>query len=103
MIEDLLCMIGLFGTLSGWAMASLMIYYRRGIMDTLVPLFANTENVEQFYQFRTLKVFQPWESAEICNTFLIAGLFGLVVSTLAGLLPALKAAWLKPADALRSE
>ena len=95
--------IGLFGTLVGWSLAFLMIHFRRPMMEFIVPLFADRVNVEQYYHFLTLKVYQPWESPEILNTFLVAGLFGVIVSTLAGLLPAWKAARLKPADALRSE
>ena len=95
--------IGLGGTLAGWALASLMIHFRRAMMEFIVPLFADQVNVEQYYHFLTLKVYQPWESQEILQTFLVAGAFGLIVSTLAGLLPAWKAASLKPADALRSE
>ncbi len=95
--------IGGFGTLAGWSLASLMIHFRRSMMEVIVPLFADQVNVEQYYHFLTLKVYQPWESPEILQTFLVAGCFGLVVSTLAGLLPAWKAASLKPADALRSE
>ena len=95
--------IGLFGTLVGWSLAFLMIHFRRPMMEFIVPLFADRVNVEQYYHFLTLKVYQPWESPEILNTFLVADLFGVIVSTLAGLLPAWKAARLKPADALRSE
>ncbi len=95
--------IGIFGTFAGWSLAFLMIRFRRPMMEFIVPLFADRGNVEQYYHFLTLKVYQPWESPEILKTFIIAGIFGVVVSTLAGLLPAWKAARLKPADALRSE
>ena len=95
--------IGGFGTLAGWSLASLMIHFRRAMMEVIVPLFSDQVNVEQYYHFLTLKVYQPWESPEIFQTFLVAGFFGIAVSTLAGLLPAWKAASLKPADALRSE
>ncbi|MFP6854418.1 MAG: FtsX-like permease family protein [Opitutales bacterium] len=95
--------IGLAGTLAGWSLACLMIGFRHEMMEFIVPLFTEQLDVEQYYHFFSLKVYQPWESPAIAETFLWAGLFGVGVSTLAGRLPAWRAASLKPAEALRSE
>ena len=43
------------------------------------------------------------ESSESASTFLTFGLFAVFVSTLAGLIPAWRAARMNPADALRNE
>ena len=59
--------------------------------------------VAQFYDFHSLDVPFPWESAESLSTFLSFALFSVLVSTVAGLLPAWRATRLNPADALRSE
>jgi lipoprotein-releasing system permease protein len=39
----------------------------------------------------------------LMSDFVVVTFFAVIISTLAGLLPALRAARLKPADALRSE
>ena len=59
--------------------------------------------VAQFYDFYSLKVPYPWDSPNSLQNFLIFGAFAVGVSTLAGFLPAWKAARLNPAEALRSE
>ena len=59
--------------------------------------------VSQFYDFYSLKVNYPWESPASLINFLSFATFAIMVSTVAGLLPAWRAARLNPADALRSE
>ena len=88
------------------AMALLFIRYRDGLMSFIVHNIAGEEGgdgVAQFYDFYSLKVPYPWDSPDSLQTFLIFGFFAVIVSTLAGFLPAWKAARLKPAEALRSE
>ena len=98
--------IGLLGAFVGWSMALLFIRYRDGLMSFIVHNIAGEEGgdgVAQFYDFYSLSVPYPWESSDSLQTFLIFGFFAVIVSTLAGFLPAWKAARLKPAEALRSE
>ena len=97
--------IGVIGAIVGWALALVFIHYRNALMGFFVQLLAGDDGagVEQFYDFYSLSVPYPWESTESLNTFLVFGCFSVFVSTVAGLLPALKAARLKPAEALRSE
>ena len=59
--------------------------------------------VTQFYDFYSLDVPYPWESEQSLETFLTFILFAVFVSTVAGLLPAWRAARMNPAEALRSE
>ena len=59
--------------------------------------------VTQFYDFHSLDVPFPWESSESLSTFISFALFSVLVSTVAGLLPAWRATRLNPAEALRSE
>ena len=59
--------------------------------------------VTQFYDFHSLDVPFPWESSQSLSTFISFALFSVLVSTVAGLLPAWRATRLNPADALRSE
>jgi hypothetical protein len=59
--------------------------------------------VAQFYDFYSLQVPYPWDSPESASTFLTFALFAVIVSTLAGLIPAWRAACMNPSDALRNE
>ena len=98
--------IGTVGALVGCGMAILFIRYRDALMTFIVELIVGQEGqvgVTQFYDFQSLDVAYPWESPESMSTFLVFALFAIVVSTIAGLLPAWRAARLNPADALRSE
>jgi lipoprotein-releasing system permease protein len=75
-------------------------------MTFIVQLIVGKEGqvgVSQFYDFQSLDVPYPWESSESMSIFLVFASFAIVVSTIAGLLPAWRAARLNPADALRSE
>lgn len=98
--------IGLLGTLAGWVMALLFIRYRENLMNFIVQNVAGEDGtgaVVEFYDFHALVVPYPWQSPETLEVFLLFGLFAVLIATLAGLLPAWKAARLKPAEALRSE
>jgi ABC-type lipoprotein release transport system permease subunit len=98
--------IGTIGATVGCGLAILFIRYRDALMTMIVELIVGQEGqvgVSQFYDFQSLDVPYPWESPESMSTFLVFALFAIVVSTIAGLLPAWRATMLKPADALRSE
>ncbi len=99
-------LIGLLGSVLGCGLALLFIRYRDSIMSFIVVNIAGDEGkagVAQFYDFYSLHVPYPWESPESASTFLTFGLFAVLVSTLAGLIPAWRAARMNPADALRNE
>ena len=99
-------LIGLLGAVLGCGLALLFICFRDEIMSFIVVRIAGDEGksgVAQFYDFYSLNVPYPWESSESASTFLTFGLFAVFVSTLAGLIPAWRAARMNPADALRNE
>jgi ABC-type lipoprotein release transport system permease subunit len=98
--------IGMIGAIFGCGLAILFIRYREVLMTFIVEKIAGRDGqagVAQFYDFHSLEVPFPWESSESLSTFLSFALFSILVSTVAGLLPAWRATRLNPADALRSE
>ena len=98
--------IGALGAFFGCIMALAFIRYRDSLMSFIVNGIAGEEGqagVTQFYDFYSLEVPYPWESQESLMTFLTFIIFAVLVSTIAGLLPAWRAARMNPAEALRSE
>ena len=98
--------IGILGAVFGCAFALVFMYFRDELMTFIVKNIAGEDGqagVSQFYDFYSLEIYYPWESVGSCNTFLSFAFFAVLVSTLAGLLPAWRATRLKPADALRGE
>jgi ABC-type lipoprotein release transport system permease subunit len=98
--------IGSLGAFLGCGMALTFIRYRDSLMGFIVNRIAGEDGqagVTQFYDFYSLDVSYPWESEQSMMTFLTFILFAIGVSTLAGLLPAWRAARMNPAEALRSE
>ncbi len=99
-------LIGSIGALLGCVLALIFIRWRDSIMSFIVLRIAGDEGragVAQFYDFYSLRVPYPWESAQSASTFLTFSLFAVLVSTLAGLIPAWRAARMNPAEALRNE
>ena len=89
--------IGLCGTLFGFGLAVGSLHYRDPVVSGLAYLTHSRAALEQFYQFTALPVYYDWRD------FVFIGCATLLISTAAGLIPALRAAYMKPADALRSE
>ena len=89
--------IGAIGTLLGIAMALLCLHYRKGILTAYAWLTNSKVNFLGQYDVYEIPVHY------IISDFVIVICFAMLTATLAGLLPALRAARLKPADALRSE
>lgn len=89
--------LGLVGTGAGLLIAWSVISWREEIVTTLARLTVSEEVFQQFYGFIHLP-------SHTSNTDLVVIVIGSVLSaTLAGLLPSLRAARLKPVEALRSE
>lgn len=98
--------IGGLGAFLGCGLALVFIYFRDELMGIIVSNIAGEEGQEgvtQFYDFYSLQVFYPWESNQSLATFISFAAFAVIVSTVAGLLPAWRASRMNPADALRSE
>ena len=89
--------IGFFGTIFGILMALLALYYRGPILQTYMRITDSQVGFLGVYDVYEIPVHY------IASDFITVTVFAILISTLAGLLPAFRAARLKPADALRSE
>ncbi|MES2695418.1 MAG: ABC transporter permease [Verrucomicrobiota bacterium] len=89
--------LGVVGTGGGLALAWLVLTFRNDIVRVLAKLTVGPEVFEQFYGFVNL----PSHTTTDDLVLIIIG--AIVASTLAGLVPAWRAAKLKPVEALRSE
>jgi lipoprotein-releasing system permease protein len=74
-----------------------VVHFRNDLVAGFTRLTGSAEALERFYQFSQLPAYlSGGDLALIVSS-------ALIVSTLAGLLPAWRAARLKPVEALRSE
>jgi lipoprotein-releasing system permease protein len=89
--------IGTIGTVVGIGLAIVCLYYRSPILAGYAWLTNSQVNFLGQYDVYEIPVHY------LMSDFVVVTCFSVVISTLAGLLPALRAARLKPADALRSE
>lgn len=90
-------LLGVVGTTAGLGLAWLVITFRNEIVRVLARLTVGPEVFQQFYGFVDL----PSHTTADDLVLIIVG--SIVASTLAGLVPAWRAAKLKPVEALRSE
>jgi lipoprotein-releasing system permease protein len=89
--------IGVFGTLFGLAAGLGLLAIRNDVVLGIARALGRQEVLERFYQFSRLPSYtDPADVARII-------VFTIVLSTLAGLIPAWRAARLKPVEALRNE
>ncbi|HAV12906.1 MAG TPA: ABC transporter permease [Opitutae bacterium] len=89
--------IGLIGTVLGFCMGLICLHYRGPILVAYSWLTNSETEFLGIYDVYEIPVHY------LTSDFVYVSCFAVVMSTLAGLLPALRAARLKPADALRSE
>ncbi|MDP4777250.1 MAG: ABC transporter permease [Opitutales bacterium] len=89
--------IGTIGTVCGIGMALLCLHFRRPILVGYTKLTNSEVNFLGVYDVYEIPVHY------LASDFVTVTCFAIIISTLAGLVPALRAARLKPADALRSE
>jgi lipoprotein-releasing system permease protein len=90
-------LIGAVGTVLGVCMALLALYYRGPILNVYMSLSGSGAGFLGVYDVYKIPVHY------LASDFVMVAVFAVLISTLAGLVPALRAARLKPADALRSE
>ncbi len=88
-------MIGLLGTLLGFALTWMILALRENILTMINKVFGNGDMVANVYQFS--KVPLHYDNSD----FIVAAGFTLLVTTLAGLVPAIWAASRKPSEAMR--
>lgn len=89
--------IGALGTGMGILMALFCLHFRRSILAAYTKLTKTEVNFLGVYDVYEIPVHY------LASDFIMVTCFAVILSTLAGLLPAFRAARLKPADALRSE
>jgi lipoprotein-releasing system permease protein len=89
--------IGLSGTAIGLAGGFMLLELRDNIVQFIARLTMGQEAFVKFYQFSSLPAYTATQ-----DLVMIIG-FSIVASTIAGLIPAWRAARLKPVEALRSE
>ncbi len=90
-------LIGAVGTLAGLGLGLGTLHFRNELVAAFTRLTASEEVLVRFYQFSQL----PAHTAPGDVGLIVA--CSVVISTLAGLLPAWRAARLKPVEALRNE
>jgi len=89
--------IGVLGTVAGLALGFTALEFRNNVVLWITRVTQRQEVMRRFYQFSELP------SHITGGTVALIAVMTIVISTLAGLLPAWKAARLKPVEALRSE
>lgn len=85
--------IGVFGAFVGLGLTWLILYFREPIVEVMV----GRESLVEFYYFSRLPV--KYELKDAVNT---CG-FAIILCTIAGLLPSIRAARLKSSEAMRNE
>lgn len=90
-------LIGSAGTVTGLGLGLLVLALRNDIVRLFTELTASEQVLVRFYQFSQLP------STTSAKDVIMIVTVSIVISTLAGLLPAWRAARLKPVEALRSE
>jgi lipoprotein-releasing system permease protein len=95
------CLQGLFlgvvGTALGFGLGSTILHFRNDIIHAFTKATGTEAALARFYQFSNL----PAETSP--SDVAVVGALSILVSTLAGVIPAWRAARLKPSEALRSE
>ncbi len=89
--------VGLAGTAVGLAGGYVVLHWRNAIVQLIAKLTMGREAFVKFYQFADLPRHTTMQDV---ITIIV---FSVLASTLAGLIPAWRAARLKPVEALRSE
>lgn len=90
-------LIGLIGTASGLALGFGFLHVRNDILLLFTKITGSQATLERFYQFSNVPAHM--ETADLI--VIIVGT--IVISTLAGVFPAVRASKLKPVEALRNE
>lgn len=90
-------LIGLGGTVVGLSLGFALLHFRNAVVQLIAKFTMGPEVFVKFYQFSQLPAYTDRKDV------IMIIVFSLVASTFAGLIPAWRAARLKPVEALRSE
>jgi lipoprotein-releasing system permease protein len=90
-------MIGVLGTAAGLVLGFTSLHFRNDLVSFITRITQRQEVMRRYYEFSELP------SHISLQTVALIVVMTIVISTLAGLLPAWKAASLRPVEALRSE
>jgi lipoprotein-releasing system permease protein len=89
--------VGVAGTALGLILGFTLLHFRNGAVELIMRFTGSQEILARFYQFSQLPAHtEP-------RDLVVIVISALVLSTLAGVIPAVMAARLKPVEALRSE
>lgn len=89
--------IGITGVACGIALQGIILHYRNEIVWTFAELTQSSSALLRFYQFNDIPAKYEW-----ADFYVVSGTT-ILICLLAGLVPAMRALRLNPADALRSE
>jgi lipoprotein-releasing system permease protein len=90
-------LIGVAGTAGGLGLGFGVLAVRNDLVQGIARLLQRQDTLKQFYQFTDLP------AHTLPSDLILTVVAAIVISTLAGLLPAWRAARLRPVEALRSE
>lgn len=89
--------IGVAGTILGCLFGAFVLHFRTEIVQFLAVLSNREETLVKFYKFTEVPAHY------MLSDFIVICIASITIATLAGLLPAIRAARLKPSEALRNE
>ncbi len=90
-------LLGVTGTLLGVVAALVILFFRNDIVYWFARVTQSKEALVRFYHFAEIPVYYARED------FVVIICCSIVISTLAGLIPAIRAARMKPTEAFRNE
>ena len=89
--------LGTTGTLLGMGFGVLILTFRNEIIGAFAVITQSQESLERYYGFTFVPAHYQM------TDFILIGVMAILISTLAGLFPALRAAKLQPVEAFRHD
>lgn len=90
-------LLGVVGTGFGVALGLVLLHFRNDIVTTFARITESEDALRRFYQFAEFPVY--YDSID----FAVIIFFSIAISTMAGLIPAIRAACMSPTEAFRNE
>ncbi len=89
--------IGVVGTVFGILLALVLLHFRNDIVYRFASLTQSEEALQRYYEFAYIPLHYSTQDFAVIVTC------SIIISTLAGLIPALRASRMKPTEAFRNE